>query len=308
MLRTVLTPFFTRYSLNNAIRYAFIAMQPTWPRPLTTTVNNEKNMEKLTLLADQPTIQSQCPELIKFWHPSKNDNLHPENILINSGDKIWWKCTKGPDHEWQATPRSMYKKISKSTSVCPFCRNRMVSVTNSLATLYPEIAAQWHPTLNGDLLPSSVRPTSAHSVWWKCEKGKDHVWKRVISHRVHPRSAVEGLCPFCAKVDANSKSLAVCRPDLAKEWDRKRNGNLTPETVSKSSSKSVWWICPKGHHYQATVYNRGSTHNAGCPVCSARKTTDETRLSSHPGLLQFFDFERNRSRTYLCCLIRRYQY
>ena len=88
--------------------------------------------------------------------------------------------------------------------------------------------------------------------------------------------------------------MAVCRPDLATEWDYKRNGHLTPEDVSKSSSKRVWWICPNGHHYQSTVYNRGSTHNTSCPICSGRKVTDSTKLSGNHHLMEFLDLERNQ--------------
>ena len=37
-------------------------------------------------------------------------------------------------------------------------------------------------------------------------------------------------------------SLAEARPDLAKEWNYEKNGDLRPEDVSCGSNKKVWWI------------------------------------------------------------------
>ena len=234
-------------------------------------------------------IEVQCPTLINFWHPTKNGNLQPRDVSVRSTEKIWWKCGRGPDHEWLASPRSMYNNKTKTICKCPFCDNRKVSVTNSLSTLYPEIASQWDSTRNGNLSPSMILPNSSLKVWWKCDKGENHVWQRTVAHRTHPRSPQEGKCPFCQKVDKQSQSLSVCRPDLAKEWDYERNGDLTPDTVSKSSAKKVWWICEKGHHYQCAVYNRGSTHNTGCPICSCHTVNEDTCIANLRHLLDFLD-------------------
>lgn len=242
---------------------------------------------------DRYNIEVICPELIKFWHPTKNGDLRPSDVSVRSVKKIWWKCSKGPDHEWFSSPRKLYDLATHTVLGCPFCGNRMVSVTNSLATLYPDIASQWHPTKNGSVLPSQILPNSSFNAWWKCSNGEDHVWRRMVSHRVYPRSPNEGKCPFCQKVDLRSQSLAVCRPDLAKEWDYALNGDLTPFMVTKSSSKRVWWVCENGHHYQSTIYNRGSTHNTGCPICLGRKVSEETSLAHYQRLLPYLDMAKN---------------
>jgi hypothetical protein len=36
----------------------------------------------------------------------------------------------------------------------------------SLADLFPDVASQWHPTLNGDLTPLDVSKGSDKHVWW----------------------------------------------------------------------------------------------------------------------------------------------
>ena len=46
-----------------------------------------------------------------------------------------------------------------------------------LAVTHPELAKQWHPTLNGDLTPFDVIPGTSKKVWWKCEKGDDYEWE-----------------------------------------------------------------------------------------------------------------------------------
>lgn len=37
---------------------------------------------------------------------------------------------------------------------------------NDLATINPKLAAQWHPTKNGDLKPTQVTANSGYKVWW----------------------------------------------------------------------------------------------------------------------------------------------
>ena len=50
-----------------------------------------------------------------------------------------------------------------------------ITSENCLASLYPEIAAQWHPEKNGSLTPETVRVETTLRPWWKCEKG--HEWQ-----------------------------------------------------------------------------------------------------------------------------------
>ena len=63
-------------------------------------------------------------------------------------------------------------------------------------------------------------------------------------------------------------SIVTTHPDIAKEWNYKKNGNLHPEHITRSSHKKVWWICQHGHEWQAKV--DGRTRGKGCPYCSGR--------------------------------------
>ena len=63
--------------------------------------------------------------------------------------------------------------------------------------------------------------------------------------------------------------LRTGKTHLLDEWAMDCNGDLTPDTVTASSGKRVWWRCAKGHTWQAAVYAR-TKQNAGCPYCSNR--------------------------------------
>ena len=78
------------------------------------------------ICSNRKIVKSNClatltPELAKEWHPTKNDNLTPYDVSIGSGKKVWWKCTKGNDHEWQAVIKNR-----KRGDGCPICSNRKV--------------------------------------------------------------------------------------------------------------------------------------------------------------------------------------
>jgi hypothetical protein len=53
-----------------------------------------------------------------------------------------------------------------------------------------------------------------------------------------------------------------------KEWHNEKNGSLKPENVTANTTKKVWWICHKGHEWQATIASRNRNH--GCPYCAGR--------------------------------------
>lgn len=56
---------------------------------------------------------------------------------------------------------------------------------------------------------------------------------------------------------------------LSNEWHPTKNGVLRLSRMTKGSHKKVWWICPKGHEYEAQFCNRAQ--GTGCPFCSGNK-------------------------------------
>jgi hypothetical protein len=130
------------------------------------------------------------PEIAMQWHPTKNGDLKPIQVLRFSIKKVWWQCNKHPDHEWETN-------ISKRTvgQGCPICiGHKVLDGFNDLQTLEPELSKEWHPTKNGDLKPNEVTKGSGKKVWWQCSNYPDHQWDASICDRSNGVG-----CPSCAK-------------------------------------------------------------------------------------------------------------
>lgn len=67
-----------------------------------------------------------------------------------------------------------------------------------------------------------------------------------------------------------TNSLAAEYPELAKEWNTKRNGKLTADMVSYGTPKMVWWKAQCGHEFKMSVYSR-TKQNCGCPYCVGKR-------------------------------------
>lgn len=217
------------------------------------------------------------PDIALEWHPEKNGRWTPDDFSHGSEVVAWWRCaTFGPQHQWQATIDSRTSPALRSG--CPFCSGRRVCDTNSLSALNPDLAKEWHPTLNGDLSPKDVTLGSGRRIWWICEKGADHVWQARVAQRTGAGSA----CPFCAgKAVSETNCLASVYPQVADEWHPTNNSNLKPTDVTSASSKEVWWICRNNpdHSWKATVKSR-TRANTGCPFCSGKKASKTNSVAS----------------------------
>lgn len=203
-------------------------------------------------------LAANYPELAQQWHPTKNGVLTPKDVVPGTKRKVWWCCSHG--HEWQASVASRV-----AGSGCPVCvGKKIIPGENDLASQFPEIARQWHPTKNGPLRPEHIAPASNRKVWWICDQG--HAYQAIVSSRTQRG----GGCPYCAnkKVLPGFNDLATVYPAVARQWHPTLNGTLTPDQVLPGSRKKVWWQCAEGHSWQAVVYSRTGSQSCGCPICS----------------------------------------
>jgi hypothetical protein len=242
-----------------------------------TQVNVKSRGIGCTVCSGRTIVTSNClatlnPDLAKQLHPIKNGEITAFNIGPGSNKKVWWKCKKGDDHEWQV---SVSSRVTFNSG-CPFCSNHKLSKTNSFSTIYPEISKQWHPSKNGNLLPSDIISGSNKKVWWKCKKGEDHEWETTLGNRVKGKN-----CPYCSGRFADSKNnLGKIRPELVKLWHPKKNGDITPFNITPESSKKVWWKCDKGEDH---VWKSSPNSVKSCPYCVGRKVSKTNSLSNtHP--------------------------
>ncbi len=134
-----------------------------------------------------------------------------------------------------------------------------------LLSSYPHLVKEWHPTKNGELKPEDFTHGSNQKVWWLCAKSHSHF--STIANRTTNNTG----CPYCSgnKVGEDNNLLVVF-PEIAREWHPTKNGELSPKDVTHGTAKKVWWLCPKGHTYDAKI-NARTSKNTKCPYCSGRR-------------------------------------
>ena len=216
-------------------------------------------------------VMSNClatthPNIAKQWHPTKNNGLTPFDVVSNYAKKVWWKCDKEDDHEWEATAHS---RVSGGHN-CPCCSGRKSSLANCLATTHPNDAKQWHPTKNFPLTPFDVvSGSSTKKIWWKCDKDHNHEYEATVHNKTKIYSQLG--CPICfGQKVILSNCLATTHPEIAKKWHPTKNLPLTPFDVTFGSGKKVWWKCSNNHEWITSVGGlvRGINDGGnGCPLC-----------------------------------------
>ena len=232
-------------------------------------------------------------QLISEWDWKKNDTegLKPDEITFGSIKKIWWVCDKG--HEWQATPNNRSRGQG-----CPVCAGRKVLAGfNDLESKAPDVASEWHPTKNGDLLPTQITYGSDKRFWWQC-KVCENEWQTSVANRVAGKG-----CPICGRVKQGlikeqniveqKGSFASHYPHLLNEWDYEKN-SVDPARITKDSTRRVWWRCAKCGHSWATTVSHRTMRSSGCPACSNKTTTENNCLATtHPHILKKWNYKRN---------------
>ena len=193
------------------------------------------------------------------WDIEKNlaIGLIFENVTKGMGRKAWWKCPIHGGYQQEI-------RLKANGKGCPFCAGKQVHILDCLETTHPEIAKQWHPTLNGILTPKNVTIGSNKIVWWYCEKHKE-AYLQKISNKKRGSG-----CPYCSGQKVHkSTCLETLYPEIAKLWHPTLNKNLTAKDVTAGSQRKVWWICPIHGEYQQIVKNK--VYGEGCPRCNESK-------------------------------------
>lgn len=151
---------------------------------------------------------------------------------------------------------------------CKYCAHQAFHHLESLAVLYPDIAAEWDYEKNKEtgITPNDIGIDSKQEFWWHCDKGCDHSFKATISYRVHRKSG----CAVChGKQIVYERSFGFLYPKLAEEWCAEND--KTPFEVSPGSEYEALWKCSNPNHepYRCMVINR-TKNNVGCIYCSRR--------------------------------------
>ena len=128
-----------------------------------------------------------------------------------------------------------------------------------------ELLREWDQDRNAPITPEQVAYGSHRMAWWVCQKG--HRWQAMVKSR-----AAGTGCPVCANraVLPGENDLAAAFPEVAAQWHPSKNGALTPRDVPPGTQRKVWWLCEKGHAWQARVSTR-TYGGSGCPVCAGKQ-------------------------------------
>ena len=127
-------------------------------------------------------------------------------------------------------PKNIYSTIDINIKRDQFeiQKNISISKNQSLKSLYPHIAKEWHPTLNENLTAFQVTPHSDLKVWWLCPECKNE-YSASVSHRVSGTG-----CPKCGIIkSARKRSKPVQKID-------KNTGEILEifESISDASRKT----------------------------------------------------------------------
>ena len=92
-------------------------------------------------------------------------------------------------------------------------------------------------------------------------------------------------------------SIVAKMPEVAKQWDYVKNGDIRPEYISCTSHKKFYWKCEKGHSWKAEVNTRLMGH--GCPYCAGviLAPGENDLLSQNPELVKEWDYDSNGALT-----------
>lgn len=198
------------------------------------------------------------PTLLKDWDYMRND-IPPTEIMPSSNKKVWWKCHIC-GHEWQSTPNGRYSRNAR----CPECAKKNRRSHSSLKLERPDLLSDWDYSKN-DNEWLNLLSTSKQRVSWKCHIC-GHEWQTTI----YQRACSDTNCPACKGERGTLPWLERRHPELAKEWDYEANAPASPSTVTCGSDTLYGWVCPKGHHYRASIGNR-VRNKSGCPYCAGKK-------------------------------------
>jgi len=175
---------------------------------------------------------------------------YDKSQYVSAATKIIVTCDEHGDFE--QLPASHLRGAG-----CRSCAGKIASKDNNLLVLYPALAAQWHPTKNGDLKPDAVMVGSNKKVWWQCSRNDKHVWEASPASR-NKRSD----CRYCAGRKYSTETFI----QKAKQVHKDRYGYEKVEYVN--SRTKVIIKCREHGEFEQTA----SRHllGEGCRMCGSR--------------------------------------
>lgn len=125
-----------------------------------------------------------------------NDGKDPRDLSVGSGVRVQWRCPEG--HEFESTVKDRVRAPR-----CPYCSRRRAHLgATDLATLRPDLLADWHPGNTVD--PSTILAGSNTRVMWRCSTCS-HEWLAPPNDRSGRGSG----CPCCVRGGRSSSEVEI---------------------------------------------------------------------------------------------------
>jgi hypothetical protein len=101
-----------------------------------------------------------------------------------------------------------------------------------------------------------------------CDNGHE---TRVRSRMSVPTKEIPIACGTCAgqSVQRGENDLSTTHPEIARQFDADLNRGVTAHDIVASSKHVYYWLCRKGHSFEATVASR-TYRGTSCAVCLNR--------------------------------------
>ena len=124
--------------------------------------------------------------LVEEWNMVRNRYVYMSDIRLSSKKVVWWKC-KECHYEWKD---KVFNRANGGK--CPACMNKVKRTqVTTLSVGDSALAKEWHPYLNGRLIPEQIPIDSDKRVWWCCPICQNS-WRATIEKRQSG-----GGCPKC---------------------------------------------------------------------------------------------------------------
>ena len=208
--------------------------------------------------------------------------------------EILFRC-KICGYEWRKKPDIIFR-----SKKCPSCDGKQKLTHDEFVTRLRKVS----PTI----VPVGEFISTKDKIRCKCVVCNTE-WEPIPSNVLRGHG-----CPECSRIDSaigrhntavKRNNFALNYPDIAKEWDYEKNGDLLPHMFSAGSQDRVWWICEKGHHYPAVIASR--VNGTGCAKCLGwNKTTEEFREQLrriNPKIEVLGEYVNNRTQLLCRCTI-----
>jgi len=221
-------------------------------------------------------------EKVNCWNYEKNNGLAPQDVYKGSNKKYYFICKKC-NHNFIICIANITN--IKMNNWCSYCSNKLLC-NNSCEICFNKSFASyenkekvncWNYKKNGELTPRDVYKSSGQNYWFirnKC----NHNFETCLDGMIR----LNRWCGYCGnKKICNKNNCKICfnksfaSYDIEKVncWDYKKNKNITPRDVFKSTPLKCYFICNKcNHDFSIRLCNvTNAVSPVWCAYCKNKK-------------------------------------